>query len=116
MRTSVVATLASDSLTFRIRHSIYVLRRGQTERPEDMRRCDVFLVVEIRRENEEGAKAIAICHPLYRYDDERLTPELLGFPKKILGEGELVITNALAVVDPERIVCEYLCFCLRTTG
>ena len=108
--------MIDHSLSSPISPSIYVLRRGETKRPEDMRECEVYVVEEIRREAKEGAKPVVIGHPLLRYDSAQLKRSILGFPKKILGEGELVLTDGLSVIDPERITCESLLFNHRSVG
>ena len=110
----LMSPLAYGPLTFQFRFSIYVLKRGQSEPPLDMRKCDVFIVSEIRKDKKQGAKPVVIAHPALRFSDDKLTADVLGFPQTILGDGELVITNGLSVVDPARIVCKLLSFSMTS--
>lgn len=71
-----------------------------------MRSCDPFVVFQIRKRDAPNAKAVVIGYRLLRYDDDRLTEEALGFDPRIRGEGELVLTDSLSVIDPDHIVCK----------
>lgn len=88
-----------------ISNRIYVLRRG-SRAPPDMRLCDPFVVFEIRKQHVPNAKAVVIAYHLLCNHDEWLTEETLGFDRKVLGEGELLLTNRLSAIDPDHIVCK----------
>lgn len=69
-----------------------------------MRQCRVFVVSEIRK--PANADAIVIGSPFFRPGDPLLNGNALGFPTELLGEGELVLSNTLEVIDLDCIAGE----------
>ena len=65
------------------------------------------MVLELRQEDVRDARPVVVAYRLLRCHDNLLTEEALGFDPNIIGDGELLLTNTLSAIDPDRIVCKW---------